>query len=330
MKPKTLVVVGSLLGCAFMARPASAQFVLLDNFSNDTNGASLTGDTASDSATWVGAGTAGAITTGTGVSGAYGALLSASSVEGINELPLQTVPTASTPSAITTIFFQFDLGGATPLTPAGGAGAITNVNWDLENPGSATTSGGSGGPGSGSNPSTAFEMNMNINPGGSRGGITVRNGGNFQTLSTNDSTAFIPVGNDLYDMWVVLDQNNATFSIYMSSPTDTTDFPSSTPVEMWFSGAGANTTASFPNGGTPTQTASYRNSNAVADDFVFGNGGGSNDYDEGLYNIYEDATTGSADLVNPTVVPEPGAMSLSAIALGGLVLACRRRRFSVR
>jgi hypothetical protein len=304
MKTKNLLAIGLLLGGAFMTQPASAQFVLVDNFSSETAG-NLAGQTASDGGTWTNLGSANAITVGAAPTGnGTGALESNTGIVGAAALALPNAITGSSTAA--TIFFQFDLGGATPLT---GGATVTNANWDLETPGSATNGGGGT-----TNPATAFQLNINVN--GGRNGITVRNGGAFDEMSANGGTSvFTPNSNALYDMWVVLNQSASTYQVYMASPNDSN--LSTTPTLM---SIGTGAYAAIP--GSYTTTGAYRAANALPGDFVFGNGNGNNSFSEGLYSIYEDNS--GVDLVNP--VPEPGSLLLFALGLSGLALVYRLRR----
>jgi hypothetical protein len=297
MKTKNLIVAATMVGSAFIVQQASAQFTLMDNLSGHSTAATLTGVTASDGGTWVGVGAANSVsiaassTTGNPNAAILG------TVDGADYLPLATAVSGSSTAA--TIFFQFDVGTSS---------ANNNINWSLETPGTATDGAGNSGTAA-----AAIELNMQS---GSRAGITVRNGGNFDELSANNSTVFTPAFSTVYDMWMVFNNSAHTYSLYMAGGTISA---LGTPVLMDIATGTYNATPTFA-GNT---SGAYRATVTPAD-FIYGAGGAQSADGEGLYDVYEDPN--AADLANPVSAPEPGTLALMGLGGAALMLVRRNRK----
>jgi hypothetical protein len=290
MKTRNILNLGLLIGSAFMAQQASAQFQLIDDLTTHSAG-NLAGQTATSGGTWQNLGTAGAITIGTSATTGGNAAI-AGPLDGAAYLALPTAFASSSMAA--TFFMQFDLGSSQ---------TANNLNWDLW----TSTTGTDGG---GANAVNAVELNVNVP---NRAGLTLRNGSAFDEMSADGVNVFTPANNTIYDLWFVVNTSAHTFQVYMQGGALT----SQTLMSIG-TGAYSATPAAY------TTTAAFRNASAgqALNDFVYGTGGTGNSGSEDLYSIFEDPN--GVNLADPTAVPEPGTLPM--LGLSGLISAFRLLR----
>jgi hypothetical protein len=290
--------VAALLGLAFTAHRASAEFVLIDDLTTGhTFGGDLVGQTANGpgGGTWQGLGGAGTVTIGTSAS-TGGAAAIASALDGAAYITLPT-PIAADSSAAT-IFFQFDMGSAQDTN---------NINWSLENHGTAANGGGA-------NANNVIELNANVP---NRAGLTIRNGGNFNEMSADGVNVFVPESATLYNIWYLVDNSAKTYEIYMAG-----GILGSTPVHMEIATGAYSQTPLF----TGNFTGAFRNPTAATavTEFVFGPGGSNNNFGPSLVTLSMDSSSLNTAYPSVFVVPEPAPMML--LVLGGGVVAILRGR----
>jgi hypothetical protein len=295
MKTKNLFVAGLFFASAFMARQSSAQFELMDNLTTQPAG-NLAGLTAADGGTWTGLGTAGTVTIGPSVTTGNAAVTSAA--DGADYLPLYA-PIGVGNTA--TVFFQFDMGSSI---------TANNVNWSVENIGTATDAGGT-------SANDVTELNANAP---NRSGITIRNNGSFVQMYSG-GVNFVPAVNTEYEAWMVVNNSAQTYQVYLAGGS-LGAFGSPTPMNL--GSATGSTTGTMRNAQT--------GGSAIAiNDFIFGTGGTGDTTTQGLYDVYEDPN--GLDLTDPTAVsavPEPGTLSLLGLGGSALLLQLRRIRAKAR
>ena len=288
MKTKIICLATLLFTLAFLAQPASAQFIKIDDFVSAVGG-NLAGQTSDgpSNGIWHAVGSLSTIvitnstspgvgTPGSGTPQTTNAAV-ATAVDGAAYIALP-VPIAST-NTQATFFMQFDMG------PNLGT---NNVNWDLAN----VVSGDAGGA------NQMVELNANAP---NRAGLTIRNGGGFVEMSADGVSVFTPLANTAYNIWFVINNSAKTFIVYMQdADTNGTDLPSLT--RMLIATASGDTPTAFT-----TNAIAFRNtSGAAMTEFVFGTGGTGNT-SQYVYSLYEDPN--SLDLTNPITGVAPATLT---------------------
>lgn len=286
---KSILGLVAVAGLFSASLPARAAFSLFDNFDSYNTGP-LSGQGG-----WVTSATAGAQTNVVaGVLTDKEAQVSSNSIPNYRALGGLSIPNASTAA---TVFFNFKMAAA----PAG-----NNFNFvitDVPTPGD--TAGSS---------EVQFNFDATAIPTGGTTTFRVRNGGNFEFVTTGGSIAseVVPVAGAEYRVWFVVNNSADNYQVFMQSDDPSTGLSGAPHQITTITGAGV----------TGSSTFGFRNG-AAANDLItanFGNGAGAANA-VNFDDIYVD--TAGANTVNP--VPEPMSLGLLG-AFGGMALLSRRRR----
>jgi hypothetical protein len=156
-------------------------------------------------------------------------------------------------------------------------------------------------------PDTAGSSEVQFNYDSTAPAVRARNGGGFVNLSLNGTPAtdFNPLINTQYNAWFEINNSANSYTVFLQSDGDPRV---ATPTQM-FADSGVGGTFGFRNG-------------AAANDLITSNFGSASTASVVQFDdIYVDLA--GTNLSNPSI-PEPA--SAAVMAMGGLLLAARRRR----
>ncbi len=189
MKTKNLLQVGLLVSSALLAKPASAQFQLMDNFSTYTDG-NLAGQGGWLSPSGIGV----TVASGTAVIGN----------PGLVNPTYEALPVAiAHSSTAATFFMQFSLSGVTAT------GNGNNFNFELTQAAAPTDL------------STSAQVQFNYDSTSSRL-PALRSGGTFDQISINGTSIYTPLAGVTYSLWFVVNNNAGTYQAYLQGGDVTT------------------------------------------------------------------------------------------------------------
>jgi hypothetical protein len=299
MKTRKILTACLLLGSAFTAEHAWAQFTLFEDF--DTTGTYTAGDLNGQNG-WT-----------TGIGDPSVSLVTANPIGSGNSAQLNQ--NAASPgatyksglnilntSSASTVFMQFYLPNLTSST----ANTISmNLCIDGNSAGTPPTD-------SSGNSQVQFNYDNNNaggSPGGSASPFRIRGGGAFFAASlTSNGTYYQPIAGATYNLWFVIDNSADTYSLYLQGGDI------ATPTLLY---GAATTTSTFGFRNTSSGTLNYIDIgpgstliNTTPNPFVD--------------NIYVDRN--GANLINPTAVTEPGAFSFAVLTTVLLGHRFRHRR----
>ncbi len=183
MKTKNLLNAALLLGSALIARPAFAQFQLMDNFSTYADG-NLAGNGG-----WLSPSAPNGVTVASGT-----AVIGNPGVVNPTYDPLPVAISHSSTAA--TFFIQYSLSGVTTT------GNGNNFNFELTSQAAPTDL------------STSAQVQFNYDSTSSRL-PALRSGGTFNQISLNGTSIYTPLAGVTYSLWFVVNNNAGTYQAYL-------------------------------------------------------------------------------------------------------------------